>query len=286
MPTTVRERPAEADDRRPLIDPTLATVTRAGGELQLGWDPERAVLVRPPHGLNATELAVLLKLTDGTRNCAELADAAGVLTAELVELFGVLAGAGLLGWTAPSQRVSAVHVHGQGPLSDAIWQGLAVGGAAPTRSYRRFDIGSGCPQLVVLADDLVTDPCLISELVSSHVNHLSVRLRDGIGLVGPLVLPGRTSCLRCADLHRSDQDPEWPMVAAQLLGRVGHGSAASVRATTGFALGQIELLLDVGSRRRAAPRTINATIDVDPRQAELRRRVWSPHPRCGCGAHR
>ena len=29
------------------------------------------------------------------------------------------------------------------------------------------------------------------------VAHLPVRVRDGTGLVGPLVIPGQTSCLGC-----------------------------------------------------------------------------------------
>jgi hypothetical protein len=36
----------------------------------------------------------------------------------------------------------------------------------------------------------------------------------------------------------------------------------------------------------APPRSLNATIEIDPRLAELHRRVWTPHHRCSCGAHR
>jgi hypothetical protein len=49
--------------------------------------------------------------------------------------------------------------------------------------------------LVVLSDYLVADPRMVRDLHSRGVPHLLVRVRDGTGLVGPLVIPGVTSCL-------------------------------------------------------------------------------------------
>ena len=43
--------------------------------------------------------------------------------------------------------------------------------------------------------------------------------RAGRAVVGPLVLPGRSSCLSCAHRHRTDADPGWPAVARQLARR-------------------------------------------------------------------
>jgi hypothetical protein len=39
------------------------------------------------------------------------------------------------------------------------------------------------------------DPRMLHDLHSQGVAHLAVRVRDGTGLVGPLVVPGVTSCL-------------------------------------------------------------------------------------------
>jgi hypothetical protein len=36
---------------------------------------------------------------------------------------------------------------------------------------------------------------MLRDLHSRGVSHLAVRVRDGTGLVGPLVIPGVTSCL-------------------------------------------------------------------------------------------
>lgn len=279
---------------RPVLDLALTLLLRSTGEVQIGWDPDHAVLIQPPAPVSAAALATLLNRLDGSLTVAELAPVAtsvGLEAAALEGLLDELAGAGLLRWVRPhgTAGTSAVHVHGRGPLSDAIAEALAMSGTILTRSVdarsRRCD-WPAAPAVVVLADELVTDPCLSAELVGFRVAHLQVRVRDGIGVVGPMVLPGRTSCLRCADLHRAEQDSEWPTLAAQLLGQVGHGSAATIRATAGIALGQVEHLLRGPGAGLPPPRTLNATIEVDSRRAELRRRLWAPHPRCGCGAHR
>ena len=49
--------------------------------------------------------------------------------------------------------------------------------------------------LVVLSDYLVADPRMVRDLHNEGIPHLPVRVRDGTGLVGPLVIPGVTSCL-------------------------------------------------------------------------------------------
>ncbi|KAA9155525.1 hypothetical protein FPZ12_029460 [Amycolatopsis acidicola] len=58
------------------------------------------------------------------------------------------------------------------------------------------------PELAVLADSIVPAPEIVRMLVQEGVPHLPVRVREGLGIVGPLVYPGRSTCMRCADLHR------------------------------------------------------------------------------------
>jgi len=43
------------------LDPAMPVLLRPDGNVQVGWDPRRAVLVRPPAGLSATGLAALLR---------------------------------------------------------------------------------------------------------------------------------------------------------------------------------------------------------------------------------
>ena len=45
--------------------------------------------------------------------------------------------------------------------------------------------------------------------------HVHIGVLGDRAVVGPLVVPGATSCLRCAHLHRRDADAAWPLLAVQ-----------------------------------------------------------------------
>lgn len=137
------------------------------------------------------------------------------------------------------------------------------------------------PDLVLLTDAVVPAPEVVTELMADGAAHLPVRVRDGIGIVGPLVLPGRSSCLRCADLHRTALDSCWPRVAGQLAGRYQRAELSSVHAVAALAAGQA---LRVLSPEDTPPPTWNATLEIDCYGGTMTQREWLPHPRCGCGA--
>lgn len=141
------------------------------------------------------------------------------------------------------------------------------------------------PDLCVLADAVVPEPTRLAALHRDRVAHLPVRLRDGTGIVGPLVLPGRSACLGCVELHRCARDPGWPAVTAQLVGRPGRGSAAAAAATAALGVAQVLAALDVaGGRGAATPPVLGATLELDLASGELLRRPWPAHPDCTCGA--
>ncbi len=99
------------------LDPALPVLLRPDGAVQVGWDTRRAVLIRPPGGLAAAELATLLR---------------------------------------------------------------SMRSPAPMRELQQQALDHG-----------LRDADRLTDLVA----HLVVRVRDGTGLVGPLVIPGVTSCL-------------------------------------------------------------------------------------------
>jgi bacteriocin biosynthesis cyclodehydratase domain-containing protein len=132
--------------------------------------------------------------------------------------------------------------------------------------------------LVVLADE-TPDPLVVATLRADGVPHLAVRLRDGTGVVGPLVLPGRTACLGCLELTRSALDPRWPVVAARLIGRAGTADPACASATVGLAVAQAVAAMEGGR-----PPTLDATLELDVGAGTLVRRHWAAHPECPCGA--
>ena len=274
------------------LDPAMPILLRPDGAVQVGWDPRRAVLVRPPSGLTAAELATLLRsmrspvpLGELQRQAAErgLLDADGLasLVAQLVS-----AGVATRGRRPSRGRAASIRVHGRGPLSDLLMQALRCSGARIGHSSQpHATMTTAAVDLVVLSDYLVADPRILRDLHREGIPHLPVRVRDGTGLVGPLVIPGTTSCLSCADLHRSDRDAAWPAIAAQLRETVGIADQATLLATTALALSQVNRVIaavrgqETGS---APPPVLNATLEFDLNTGSIVARQWTKHPLCGC----
>jgi hypothetical protein len=276
---------------RYALSAATPVLLRPDGAVQVGWDPRRAVVIRAPAGLTAVTLAGLLRHLQSGATLADLhAELPNVDGAVIDELVTSLVNAGLVTVAArPRIRAAAVRIHGRGPLSDLLAGALRCSGARLTHTNRTH---TGAPReptdLVVLADNLVADPRVVRDLHAGGVAHLPVRVRDGVGLVGPLVIPGVTSCLECADLHRSDRDAAWPAVAAQLRHTVGNADRATVLGTAALALNQIDRVLravrDGQDRGGSAepPPTLDTTLEFDVNVGSVVARRWSRHPRCPC----
>jgi hypothetical protein len=137
--------------------------------------------------------------------------------------------------------------------------------------------------VVVLAPDVYAGPAppLRAALTATGSPYLLAGVRETRGIVGPLVLPGVTSCARCHDLLRADRDPGWPVIAAQLVNsRPTAGQACDVvlaTAVAAVAAGQVQDLLD---GRSVA--TLGATLEIPLPEWRLHRRSWRTHPDCGC----
>lgn len=72
--------------------------------------------------------------------------------------------------------------------------------------------------LIVVAHRML-DPRRAARLMAADVTHLPVELAGDRVQVGPVIIPGVTACAACLHAQRTADDPEWPLVAAQLLGR-------------------------------------------------------------------
>jgi bacteriocin biosynthesis cyclodehydratase domain-containing protein len=113
--------------------------------------------------------------------------------------------------------------------------------------------------------------------------HLSLCVRDGTVVVGPLVRPGLGPCLNCLDLHRQDLDPDWRAVAAQLHTAPDVGepvTATTALAAAAFASFEVLTHIDGGT-----PGTLGATVEIAAPGRHTRRQ-WSQHPSCGCQRRR
>ena len=139
------------------------------------------------------------------------------------------------------------------------------------------------PDLAVLATGPGADLGLAERMLRAGVPHLFARVRETTGLVGPLVLPGRSSCQRCHDLHRTDRDPAWPSIAAQLSGasrQRAAGACDTVLATAVAAHAALQALAFLDGD--PAPPAVDGTLEIAQADGRVRRRSWAVHPACGC----
>jgi bacteriocin biosynthesis cyclodehydratase domain-containing protein len=275
----------------------MPVLLRPDGAVQVGWNPRRAVVIRPPCGLTAAGLATLLRSMHSPRPMSELqrqADQHGaVVASELNGLLTQLVQAGVAtcnpgaGQRIPG-RSASIRVHGRGPLAELLVEALRCSSARIKQSSQPHAVLTPAgADLVVLSDYLVADPRILRDLHAQDIAHLPVRVRDGAGLVGPLVIPGVTSCLGCADLHRRDRDAAWPAVAAQLRDTVGVADRATLLATTALALSQVNRVISAvrGSGTETdsgPPLALNATLEFDVHAGSIAARHWPKHPLCSC----
>jgi hypothetical protein len=192
------------------------------------------------------------------------------------------------------RQAAAVRVYGAGPVGPGVASLLTASGVGhvvctgpvgPPAAQRgrpaRPPIGWGRrPDLAVLTGSY--PPELPAALVAGQIVHLAASAGEAIGVVGPLVVPGETACLNCVDLARSDRDPAWPLILAQLAGPDAQPAACgAVLATTvaAQAAGQALAFLD---RARPAEAVRNGTLELVLPGWQWRRRSWRRHDECRC----
>jgi hypothetical protein len=138
--------------------------------------------------------------------------------------------------------------------------------------------------LVVLAGYPEPDRHLADACARDNVAHVVLSLHARSAMLGPVVLPGRTACLRCADETRADTDPAWAAL-------VPHLEQPLHRPVVAFAAGSPAL---VATLVAATAATVLAMLDDLPPAYGGGLVRWAaacgppsiaplaPHPRCGC----
>lgn len=121
------------------------------------------------------------------------------------------------------------------------------------------------------------------EAVSEGAAHLPVLWHEGSTVVGPLVRPGTSTCLRCVELHRTDRDPQWRRVAEQVSTRPP-GSRSRPEESALAALTAANAVVQALAQLDgvALPAALSATLECSLPQGLVVRRPWHPHPACGC----
>lgn len=134
--------------------------------------------------------------------------------------------------------------------------------------------------IVVVIEHGAIDPARMWRLIAEQVPHLPIVWGEAGASIGPVVLPGRTPCLRCVDLTRRDTDPAWPLIVAQL----NNASSAdaveeSLVASMASAIAVSHVLAVLDGR---APGRPGSAVEISLPDATPRFRQWLPHSECGC----
>jgi len=302
---------------RPALKPGLLPVWRDRDTLQIGIDPRRAVALTGMAGVSS-----VISLLDGSRDRGQVLQDArdrGIPAETADRVLALLAAGGALddfpagtlrvlpqplrarlaaelasvslarrdgdGGARTLARRSAANIaiRGTGRIAAVVASILATAGVG-TVSDGTGSAGRVLPDLAVLIG--YPDPELSAALMSDQTPHLAASGSEAIGIVGPLVQPGHTACLRCLDLARTDRDPAWPLILAQLAGRqpvpvaCDAALAAAVAAQAAF---QALAFIDGA----AVPDAVrNGTLELVLPSWQWRRRTWPPHPGCSCGSYR
>lgn len=265
---------------RPILRPGALLLRRDANHLQIGTSPGIVVPDRPG-------LLPLLRLLDGVRDVERLQSLASEGVPELRTPVAALldelraAGAVVDGSDVDAERrrrsgrvIDVLASTGATELAAATWSVLASSGVDA--------VAPGDPELHVIMS-LGEPPRSVYEQAAVHgLAHLPVVVDEQRVRIGPLVRPGRTPCTTCYDLHRTDWDPAWPVVLAQLgrlstpvgplalSGLAAHAAAVEVAA---------EVLAVLDGR---TPRTVGACLVVGPAHDERLVRPVAFHHRCAC----
>lgn len=250
------------------LDPRWPLVWRDPVTLQVGIDPPHTVL----DSLTTLDEKLIAALSVGVpRNGLEvIANGQGAAVDALLErLREVLLDSSE---AAPAHRIA---VCGAGPLSSSVAEALHRLGHEVELAADAAVLDDRAPDLAILVGSWVLSPALHSFWLRRDIAHLPVVLTEEAVHVGPVVEPGSGPCLLCIELHRADEDPAWPAIATQLLGR---GTAAVhpvllAEATAAIARLATSRLSDGAGVARSVRLAAGGARSW---------REWEPHPDCGC----
>ncbi len=304
---------------RPQIKPGLRRVTRDAHTVQIGLTPDVGVVVAGLEAGEA-DLLDRFDGTHRLSELTAWADARGLDAARVAALVALLGRAGVLtgpptdrahlhrlgdgerrrlrpdalawsvvypdagdGFELLARRVRhRVLLVGRGRIAGAAQRALRRTGIE-VRATAELPLAVGpadCGLALLVGEDAVST-AVGAALLGAQVPHLAVVAGTDRATVGPLVVPGRSPCLRCLELHRTDRDPSWPVVAAQLgpAGAPERGETTLTELAAGLLALQVACWLD----GRRTPASLGATLTVTLPDGLATRRAWTMHPACGCG---
>ncbi|PFG16874.1 bacteriocin biosynthesis cyclodehydratase domain-containing protein [Propionicimonas paludicola] len=189
----------------------LTGVWRGEQSLQVGVGPTAVILEPVP-----SDVFGVLGMLSQPHSIDQLAELCPELGRDWLEwVVDRLTESGLVRpWRAESVR--PVVVWGSGPLAERVHAALQRAELHPLPLGQRGWTGAGQPLIVLAGRTAEPDRWLTDRLLEAGRAALVVRAAPDHGTIGPFIEPPHTPCLRCLDLRRSDLDPQWPRLLAQL----------------------------------------------------------------------
>ncbi len=176
-------------------------------------------------------------------------------------------------------ELSLVDLSGSSVTSRSPVRALAASLGSPRRvrveSRPSWD-DPGADLTILATRTCEPDRVLTDRLLRASSAHLVIRHHPGTAIVGPLVDPGRSPCLRCSDLRRSRADPAWQMVALQLSRT--EAPPDPLLATWAAATAAFQALTFLTSHRSDL---LGGSVRLARDEGESYQR-WPAHPDCGC----
>jgi hypothetical protein len=187
-----------------------------------------------------------------------------------------LSSAGLL-TSASRDEPRPVLVFGTGQLAVTTLSMMRAAGVRPRHLSAHADLLPADALVVVAAETAEPDRTLLNRLASTGVEHLVIRAEPSRAVVGPLVDPATSPCVRCDDLARAQHDRTWPVLLAQLCTTNVQPDVAlsSWAAATGTAAVR-------GRLAGLASEFAGRTLELGAPDFRLRSRTWPLQPECGC----
>lgn len=160
--------------------------------------------------------------------------------------------------------------------STTAWQRELAYDAVKVRG--RLEALADAFDLVVVASPRVEPDRGYAELLSRNgIAQLYVRGQGPAASVGPLVVPGRTACLHCADHTIADADPRWSPTLLQLVRETVPMTGLARAWASAMAAREANCYLCLGEAT-----SINGMWRMCQAEAQLSVVRLAPHPRCWC----
>jgi bacteriocin biosynthesis cyclodehydratase domain-containing protein len=250
----------------------------------LQLDPRFPLVWRSPTSLQFGVATPVVRLDDvTTADEYMLAALATGVSGPGLTMIGTSAGASALDVASLLTRVTPalrgdprpqrrVLVEGAGHTASRVVDAVRATGA---------EVVSAQPQLVVIVADYVVPPELHGAWLRRDIPHLPVVVTDSTVEIGPVVEPGIGPCLYCLLKSRTELDPAWPAIAAQLSGSRSRANNAVV---AGEVAALVARVVDARFDNGVGDRHVRLELDIATGQ--IRSTELLARHDCGCQAIR